>query len=312
MFGKYESLLDADLRAFIEESNAAFPSQLMSLPLHVQRSAYDAMCRIFRAMPEGGLETGETFIHTDGGPLALRSYVPTDRKAKTVLLYFHGGGFVFGSLESHDDICADLCVDAGVEVISVDYRLAPEHRHPAAHDDAVAAWNWISAQERRPIVLIGESAGAGLAAALSHATRSKGVRPAAQILIYPSLGGHGKETSFTTHSNAPLLSAADVEHYRSIRYRCAEDADEPYVNPLRDNNFANLPPTWLFAAEFDPLSGEAETYGANIRRFGGTARCEVEGGLVHGYLRARRRVARAAAAFDRIIKAVRLAGGGTA
>ena len=124
------------------------------------------------------------------------------------------------------------------------------------------------------------------------------------MLAYPGLGGHGEESSFREHAAAPLLSAAEAVHYQAIRLLDSSQADDPAVSPLRDTDFSGLPPTFVSVPEYDPLRDEGRHYCAAIRAAGGNAHCLVEPGLVHSFLRARTRSARAAAAFGRIVDAV--------
>jgi acetyl esterase len=302
---RYRALLDADLVAFIEAHEAGFPAELASAPLARQRAFYDAMCCTFHTSLPPDIETRDTAIALPDRSVPLRIYRPLGHEAPAIVLYFHGGGFVFGGLDSHGDICADLCSRAGVEVTSVDYRLAPEHRHPAAFDDAMAAFEWSISRSARAPTLIGESAGGTLVAAVAHRTRADHARPRGVVLVYPGLGGRGEEPSFREHAEAPLLSAVETAYYQSIRLRDPAEAYDPTASPMRDTDFSGLPPTFVSAAEFDPLRDEGARYCDLVRAAGGQARCIVEPGLVHGFLRARKRVARAAAAFDRIVEAVK-------
>jgi acetyl esterase len=226
------------------------------------------------------------------------------------VIYFHGGGFVVGGLESHDDVCAELCQRTGYEVVSVDYRLAPEHRHPADFDDAMDAFEWAAGACSRPILLCGDSAGGNLAAAVSHATRGHRRRPVGQVLIYPGLGGDHGRGSYVTHAEAPMLTKRDLEFYKHVRTGGEEAVGLVTLAPLADANLANLPPTVIITAECDPLSSDGEAYRDGIEAAGGKAFWHEEKGLVHGYLRARHTVQRARRSFTRIVDAVSALGRG--
>jgi acetyl esterase len=223
-------------------------------------------------------------------------------------VYFHGGGFVVGGLHSHDDVCAEICHATGFPVTAVDYRLCPEHRHPAAFDDAVAGVNKVWQASQAPIVLCGDSAGGNLAAAVSHHLRGESVDLAGQVLIYPGLGGDTSTGSYVQHANAPMLSTEEVEYYSTLRVHPAQDKTDATLAPLCDTNFASLPPTLIFSAECDPLSDDGRHYRDRILQAGGKAAWFNENGLVHGYLRARNTVTRAAASFQRIVASVSLLG----
>lgn len=290
----YQSLIDAPTWAFIEATNAAYPPDTASLTIADQRAIYDRMCRVFfRGYPAGVTAKDETVA---GVP--CRIYPGAD----PVVVYLHGGGYVVGGLHSHDDVCAEIRARTGLTVVAVDYRLSPEHLHPAAFDDSCAVIRALAAHG--PVVLAGDSAGGNLSAAASHALRGSGVRILGQVLIYPGLGGDVNTGSYLTHAHAPMLSRDDVLFYKDIRHGGPPPEDDPTVYPLRDTDFAGLPPTLAIAAECDPLSDDARAYAEKIVAAGGQAEWVVEPGLVHGYLRARATVPRAAASFDRIIAAI--------
>lgn len=287
----YQSLIDAATWDFIRRTEASYPPDTASLSIPDQRRIYDGMCRaFFRGYPPGVTAQEATI-----GTVPCRVY-PGEGPASVV--YLHGGGFVVGGLHSHDDICAEIRAVTGLPVISVDYRLCPEHAHPAAFDDACAVVRAVAG----PLVLVGDSAGGNLAAAAAHALRDPRIR--GQVLIYPGLGGNPDAGSYLTHARAPMLTRDDVLFYKDIRHGGPPPMEDPTVNPLRDTDFSGLPPTLAIAAECDPLADDAPAYAACIRAAGGRAHAVTEPGLVHGYLRARASVPRAAASFDRIITAL--------
>lgn len=293
----YQNLIDTPTWDFIRQTDAAYPPDTASLSIADQRAIYDRMCRAFHhGYPAGVTATDRSF-----GGVPCRHYAGSDG----TVVYFHGGGFVVGGLHSHDDVCAEICGTTGLNVVSVDYRLCPEHPHPAAFDDAIAATKAIAASLPAPILLAGDSAGGNLAAATAQAIgRNGALGIAGLVLIYPGLGGDRAGGSYATHAHAPMLTASDVEFYATIRHGGAEPAPDPSFAPLSDSDFSGLPPTLAIAAECDPLADDAPAYAARITAAGGWARAVTEPGLVHGYLRARATVPRAAASFARIIAAL--------
>ena len=299
----YATLLDVQTRAFVERTDAWYPPDAVDASVVEQRAVYDAMCRAFSAGRPDGVEAVDGHVEREGGRVPVRRYRSgrTPHEAAALILYLHGGGFVVGGLDSHDDVCAELCDRTGNPVMSVDYRLAPEHRHPVAFDDALAAFHHVAAHEALPILLCGDSAGGTLAAALAGATREHPRAPIGQLLIYPGLGGASDRGSYVTHANAPLLAARDVAFYERIRARADSDIDDPTFAPLRDASFARLPPTVVVSAACDPLADDGHHYCEAIRAAGGRARHVDEPGLVHGYLRARHTVDRARESFGRIV-----------
>ncbi|MEO9779852.1 MAG: alpha/beta hydrolase [Sedimentitalea sp.] len=299
----YDSLIDAQTWEFIRRTREIYPDDATGRTIEEERTAYDAMCAEFRAARPEMIEAQD--VSANGVP--VRVYC-AGGPTRTVM-YFHGGGFVVGGLDSHDDVCAEICAQTGYRVVSVDYRLAPEHKHPAAFDDAYAATCWAETEFSAPIVLAGDSAGGNLAAAVAGHARGCLSCILGQVLIYPGLGGDVDAGSYITHAEAPLLQRAYVVNNAGVR---AADGTvpkgDPTYAPLADSDFANLPPTIVFSAECDPLCDDGQVYCDRILAAGGKAHWICEQGLVHGYLRARTTVARAQDSFERISLAIEALG----
>lgn len=306
----YGKLIDAETWEFIERTNSYYPPDTIDYTIAQQREIYDRMCREFFAGYPQGVVAETTSVATPMHDIPIRVYRLAGRKPAAVVVYFHGGGFILGGLDSHDDVCAELCGGTGFEVVSVDYRLAPEHRHPAAFDDAMNAFEWATAVYDLPVVLAGDSAGGNLAAAVSHATRGHVRKPIGQVLIYPGLGGDQSRGSYVKHAEAPMLTVRDLHFYQDIRTGGEDRTGDITMSPLADGDFANLPPTVIVSAECDPLSSDGEAYGERVVAAEGQAFWCEEPGLVHGYLRARHTVARARESFTRIVDAVGVLGRG--
>ncbi|TPK99633.1 alpha/beta hydrolase [Mesorhizobium sp. B2-4-12] len=306
----YKALIDAETWAFIERTNSYYPPDTIDYTIAQQREIYDRMCREFFAGYPEGVTAETSAIATPEHNISIRIYRNGAPQKTGTVLYIHGGGFILGGLDSHDDVCAELCARTGYEVVSVDYRLAPEHLHPAAFDDAMSAFEWAAATYDSPILLCGDSAGGNLCAAVSHATRGHAKRPIGQVLIYPGLGGDRSHGSYVTHAEAPMLTMRDLEFYKHIRTGGTDQTGDITLSPLADADFANLPPTVLITAECDPLSSDGEAYRDRVIAAGGRAVWIEEKGLVHGYLRARHTVGRARASFTRIVDAAAALGEG--
>jgi acetyl esterase len=304
----YKTLIDAETWAFIEKTNSYYPPDTIDYTIAQQRTIYDRMCREFFAGYPDGVTAETTAIAAHGIP--IRIYRSASPNSAAMVLYIHGGGFILGGLDSHDDVCAELCARTGFEVVSVDYRLAPEHLHPAAFDDALHAFEWAAKTYDRPILLCGDSAGGNLCAAVAHATRGHAKRPVGQVLIYAGLFGDRSKGSYVTHAEAPMLTVRDIEFYKDIRTGGVDRTGDITLSPLADADFTNLPPTVLITAECDPLSSDGEAYRDRILAEDGHAIWFEEPGLVHGYLRARHTVGRARASFSRIAEAVSVLGRG--
>ncbi|HEY6433299.1 MAG TPA: alpha/beta hydrolase [Acetobacteraceae bacterium] len=298
--------LDPEMAAFVARTEQFYPAAANAAPPAENRAAYDRMCAAFRAARPAGVQTADTslFATAPARELRLRRYRGAGVGDTAVLLYLHGGGFILGGLDSHDDVCAELCQGAAIEVASLDYRLAPEHPYPAALDDTEAAYRGLLAADRR-IVVGGDSAGGNLTAALCLRLRRLGLpQPAGQLLIYPGLGG----SASVAHAQAPLLSAEDSLRYRQLYAgpgRAVPVGDSEFA-PLRARDFRGLPPAAIFAAAIDPLCEDAAEFAARLRADGVQVTHRNEPGLVHGYLRARHASRRAAHSFGAIIAALRV------
>ncbi|MCZ8543953.1 alpha/beta hydrolase [Mesorhizobium qingshengii] len=308
--GKYETRLDPALWAYIDAVDAWCPPEITGLPIDRQREVYDSMCRAFHQGRPPGVKASDGLIAASDHGIPVRRYQRAGKAAPAMVVYYHGGGFILGNLDSHDDICAELCAGTGFDVLSVDYRLAPEHLHPAAFDDALAAFEWAAAATGLPLVLCGESAGGNLAAAVAQAARHHPRAAIGQVLIYPELGGDEAAGSYGEHAEAPLLSVGDIAFCRDIRSAKRQSPDDPTFAPLRDTDFSALPPTVIVTTECDPLSSDGETYRDRIVAAGGKAWWHEQPRLVHSFLRARATVPAAAEAFARIVAAVAALGKG--
>jgi acetyl esterase len=291
-------ITDPDVLAFIEKTLSLYPADTASRSFAEQRKLYDRMCDVFRQRVPANVATESGGINGPGGIIRFRRYWTSETRPRR-LLYFHGGGFVLGGLESHDDICAELAQRCGIEVISIDYRLCPEHPHPAAFEDCEAAVDFFSDGE---VLVAGDSAGGNLAAAVALTRRTE---IAGQILIYPGLGGEAMNLpSYSERADAPLLSTQDVQIYGQLRTGGRQISDDPRLTPLSATEFKGAPPCFISAAEHDPLRDDGMAYVMRLADAGVRAEVNVEPELPHGHLRARTMAPRAAEAFDRVVEAI--------
>jgi acetyl esterase len=265
------------------------------------REAYLASRKALQADPEDVAEVRELQAAGPAGAIPLRFYRGKgagNERLQPALVYYHGGGWVIGNLESHDQTCRAIANAAGCIVIAVDYRLAPEHKFPAAADDAIAAtrWIWQNAEQLgidgTRIAVGGDSAGGNLAAVVALDARDRGGPPVAlQVLIYPSTD---MGLSFASHERfaeqLPLRRSTMrwfVENY----LRNAADKDDWRASPLKARNFAGLPPALVATAGFDPLSDEGQAYAKALADAGVPVTLERIDGQIHGFLNMGRMVA---------------------
>ncbi len=302
--------LDPDIRAFIARSDSFFPPEETAGGIAETRAMYLRMCGGLRAPRPPGVAVTDGSVSAGSGSIAVRRYRPP-APAAACLLYAHGGGFVLGNLDSHDDVCAEICAGAEIEVLSVDYRLAPEHVYPAALDDVEAAYRAL-AMEKRPVVVGGDSAGARLAATLCLRLRRLGeAQPAGQVLIYPGLSADPLRVAGSRAATAPGLSAEDCAHYNRAYAGGDPPAGDAEFAPLDAADFSGLAPAAIFAAGYDPLRQDAEDYAALLHAAGVPVRYRDDPGLIHGWLRARHTSRLAARAFAAIVGSVEALAAGT-
>lgn len=298
----YKALIDDETWAFIHQSQNLLPDGATDLTFAERRQRYDGLCAAFRAPRPAGVETEDQTAQ--GVPIRIYAAGHPTRS----VLFFHGGGFALGGLDSHDDLCAEICAQTGYRVIAVDYRLAPEHKHPAAFQDCWTVTKWVAENWPDKVLLAGDSAGGGLAASVAHHSRDRLDRILGQVLIYPLLGSDMTTPSYTTHADAPMLSRQDLVDFRDARLTGDEPQSDPTYAALQDTSFAGLPPTVLFSAGCDPLRDDARLYHDHLQNAGTPVHWVDEPGLIHGYLRARHSVTRARDSFERISVAIEALG----
>ena len=289
---------EAGIRAFHQRCEAFYPADAVNASVEQQRQWYDALCAEFDAPSPEGLTRRDGRL---AGRIPVRYYRPAEVASETRVLYIHGGGFVVGSLESHDAICAELAHGAQVELVSVDYRLAPEHLWPAALEDCYDVLEALLA-DGRPLVVAGDSAGGNLSAGIVLKAKAEGLAGiVGQVLIYPGLGGDLTRGSYIEMAEAPLLSTADVDYYREV---LKAPADEPFAHPLKAADLSGLPPAYITGAHFDPLRDDARAYAARLAQAGVDVTYQEEPQMVHSWLRARHMSPGARDGFVRLVQAV--------
>lgn len=230
-------------------------------------------------------------IDGPGVPLGLRFYTPRGLSGRSpALLFFHGGGWIYGDLESHDATCRFLAEEAQVRVVAVDYRLAPEAPFPAAVDDAMTAWAWIvdHAQglgiDPERIAVGGDSAGGNLAAVVAQQTvAAGGAAPAFQLLIYPATDFVGRAASRDTYATGFFLTKDFMDLAEENYLVGGEDRADPRLSPLH-GDVAGVAPAYVVTAGFDPLLDEGTAYGDKLRAAGVPVEQVCEEGLIHGFI----------------------------
>jgi acetyl esterase len=227
------------------------------------------------------------------GPIPLRMYRPLGAAPGAVLpvlVYFHGGGWVIGDLDTHDTLCRELANGAGIAVVSVDYRLAPEHRFPAAFDDSLAATRWVVDQaaslglDASRVALGGDSAGGNLAAAVSIALRDAGKAPAFQLLIYPATDQRRGQASYGMAVHRLTLSAQTVAYFHDFYITDPAHDLDWRASPLLAEDLSKLPPAFVLTAGHDPLRDEGLQYAQRLSESGVHATLVNFERQIHGFV----------------------------
>jgi acetyl esterase len=226
------------------------------------------------------------------GEIPLRIYTPDGSGPFPALLYFHGGGWVIGTLDTHDSLCRAMANGAACIVVSVDYRLAPEHKFPAAVEDVYAATKWASDNAHRinvdpaRIAVGGDSAGGNLAAVVSLLARDRGGLPLVyQLLIYPVINlASFDTTSYREHGEGYILTTESMKYYRGHYIKSEEDAHNPYASPILAPDLGGLPSALVLTAEIDVLTDESEAYAKRLTQAGVSTKYTCYEGVIHPFL----------------------------
>jgi acetyl esterase len=262
-----------------------------TLPVAEARRQYEARIALM-APPAQVAKVAERCIDGPAGLLKLRIYTPAGRGPFPLLMFFHGSGFLLCSIDTHDGMCRNLAAGIGCVVVSVDYRLAPEHKFPAGLDDCLTATRWAAAHaaelgiDPTRIMLAGDSAGGNMAAVTAIRVRDEsGPTLCGQMLLYPVTDYHTPGTpSYAENADGYGLTRDTMEWFWGHYLKDPAEAENPYASPLRAPDLTRLPPAYVMSAEYDPLRDEAELYGERLR----AARVPVEisrrPGMNHGFL----------------------------
>lgn len=269
-----------------------------------QRRTWNLYAERMAVPRPAGMDVEDASVPGPAGDIPVRIYHPPGRRNPAPgVLYFHGGGFVKGDLDSSDSVGWGLAEEIGAVTVSVDYRLAPEHPYPAAFDDCYAVLLHVAAKaadygiDPARLAVTGDSAGGNLAAAVAQAARDRG-GPAlrAQGLVYPVTGLPPEGGSYDENAEGPGLTTAAMRMYNSA-YMTDPATSDPYARPVVAQDLTRLPPAYVLTAEFDPLRDDGEIYAGKLEAAGVRTVYRCARGMIHGFLRARCHGEGAAAEF---------------
>jgi acetyl esterase/lipase len=285
--------LDPLVKGFLDQMAAVPGPKMWEVPASAAREVFAAMMQLVgpKDVPIGKVQN--LTMPGPGGEIALRSYAPVAAKGEPLptLVFFHGGGYVIGNLETHDGLCRMLANESGARVIAVDYRMAPEHKFPAAVEDAYAAVNWIEDNaaslgvDANRIAVGGDSAGGGLAAVVSQMAKEKGdPKIVFQMLLFPVTQIGNETTSMREFGEGYFLEAETLKWF--FKHYLPDDADrsDPRISPLVAKDVAGLPPAYVMLGGYDPLHDEGQAYADKLRAAGVKVTVADYPDLVHDFI----------------------------
>lgn len=302
--------LDPMYKAILEQLAAAGGPALTDMSPTDSRAWYRSMQPLVPELTVGSVE--DRRIPAPGGELLLRIYRPEGAGPFPVVMNFHGGGWVIGDVDTADGQCRAMCRRACVLVVSVDYRLAPEHRFPAAAEDCYAATVWAAANasalggDPSRLAVAGDSAGGNLAAVIALMARDRnGPKVAFQLLVYPVTNARFDTPSYADNGDGYMLTKAAMIWFWDQYAPAATDRAHAYASPLQAPSLIGLPPAYVMTAEYDPLRDEGEDYATRLIKAGVPTQCERFPGLIHGFFAQSQLVPAASAAMDKACAALR-------
>jgi acetyl esterase len=312
-------MLDPQARALIDLMVARGVPPTHTLTPDEARRLYRERRSFTQPDPPPVGEVRELTVAGGAGSIAARLYRPAEATSPPpVLAYFHGGGWTIGDLDTHDVLCRQLCAASGVAVLSIDYRLGPEQRFPAAFDDCLAATRWLRREgetlgvDARRLAVGGDSAGGNLAGAVAIALRDGGdAAPAFQLLIYPATDMRALAASHTVNGQGYLLTADSIAYYRGHYIEDPAHWADWRASPLLAADLTRLPPALVLTAGYDPLRDEGRAYADALSAAGNRAQYVCFERQIHGFITMGRLLDEANTAVDLCASALRraLAGG---
>ena len=297
------------LQALLDASAQANLPALEDQPIDEVRAGAIAFAQAGAGKKQDVAHVEDRDLPGIAGDIPVRVYAPESSEPLPIIAYFHGGGWVFMGIETHDWICRRLANACRAVVVSVEYRLAPEHRFPAALDDCMAVTTWLAENgevlggDPARLAVAGDSAGGNLAAAVALASRAEdGPRLAAQVLVYPATDAACATPSIVQNADGYLLTAAAMRWFWEQYLGPGGDSDDGYASVLRHPDLAGLPPTLVITAEYDPLRDEGEAYAEHLAEAGVDVATRRFDGMIHGFFGMDELVPEANEAMDEITK----------
>jgi acetyl esterase len=284
--------LHPQMKAILDQAAASGAKPFHTMTPPEARLAINALLDAFKGTPEKVAKSERRQIPGPAGHMDAQIYTPEGKSPFPALVYFHGGGWTIGDIASWDSLCRSVCNASGCVIVVPDYRLAPEHKFPAAAEDCYAATDWVSRNaasigaDSQRVAVGGDSAGGNLAAVVSLMARDRGgPKIAYQLLIYPATDASLDTPSQTEfQEDGYILSRQDMVWFWGHYLNSERDKKNPYACPAEALNLSNLPPALVVTAGFDPLRDEGENYAARLQDAGVQCECIRYEGVTHGFV----------------------------
>jgi acetyl esterase len=305
--------LDPQVTALLEQMNAQGLPPFEQMTVDQAREVSSNIAGL-QAEPPSIASVENRAVPGPAGDIPVRIYTPTGEAPRPLLVYYHGGGWTIGTLDVADKPCRALAAATSSVVVSVDYRMGPEHKFPAAVEDCYAATRWaadhaaeLGADPER-LVVIGDSAGGNLAAVISLIARERGgPRIAYQVLIYPVTDYAFDTPSYEQNADGYMLTREAMRWFWGNYLSSEADGAHPHASPLRASELAGLPPALVVTCEFDPLRDEGEAYGQRLGEAGVAVKVSRYDGMIHGFFLMSGAISRNQALLDEIAAELRSA-----
>lgn len=306
--------LDPQIEEFLAAQAQAPATPIEEQTPEMAREGYLALAESVGPGPDLYAVRDSSIARSDGTAIPIRVYSPTDETDLPILVYYHGGGWVIGDLETHDQVCRCLAQGTEAVVVSVDYRLAPEHPFPAAIHDAYAALEWVAAKAEEiggdalRLAVGGDSAGGNLAAVVAQMARDQeGPEISFQLLIYPAVDMTQGHPSIQENGEGYILTRAYMQWFRTHYLPDSLQWTNPLASPLHAQTLSQLPPALVITAEFDPLRDEGEEYAAQMKSQGVEVEVKRYDGMVHLFYQLAVMVDAGRTAIDHSVRSLRRA-----
>ncbi|MBL6937801.1 MAG: alpha/beta hydrolase [Alphaproteobacteria bacterium] len=284
--------LDPIVKGFLDQMKAMGGPKMSEVGAPAGREQFNALMQLVGPKDVAIGKVQNLTVPGKGGPIPIRVYTPVaaGRESMPALIYFHGGGWVIGNIDSHDGLCRLMANEGGFRVIAVEYRLGPEHKYPAAYDDAISALTWIASNaagigvDANQLAVGGDSAGGCLAAVCAQYAKAKGIPLDAQMLFFPVTQIGEQTASLKEFAVGYFLEKETLDWFYDCYLPAGADKNDPKISPLRAKDLSGLAPAYIMLGGFDPLHDEGMQYADKLRAAGVKVTVADYSDMVHTFI----------------------------